>query len=65
MKSAIKRAVHKAGNQSKLARICGVTPQAVQQWVAANRVPAGKAIAIEKATGISRCDLRPDLYPKD
>lgn len=65
MKSAIKRAVKKAGNQSKLARICGVTPQAVQQWVASDRVPAAQVITIEKATGVNRCDLRADLYPRD
>lgn len=65
MKSAVKRAISKAGSQSELARLVGVTPQAVQQWEAANRVSVRKALDVEKATGISRHDLRPDIYPKE
>ena len=63
MKSAVKRAITKAGSQSELARMVGVTPQAVQQWEAANRVSVRKVLEVEKVTGISRHDLRPDIYP--
>lgn len=65
MKSAVKRAIRKVGSQSNLARLVGVTPQAVQQWTAANRVSVRKVLDVEKATGISRHDLRPDIYPRD
>lgn len=65
MKSAVKRAIRKVGSQSNLARLVGVTPQAVQQWEAANRVSVRKVLEVEKATGISRHDLRPDIYPRD
>ena len=61
--TAIKKAVVIAGNQTKLAAICGVAPSAVQQWVASNRVPSKRVIDIERATGINRSELRPDLYP--
>ncbi|MBC2655532.1 helix-turn-helix domain-containing protein [Pseudomonas sp. MSSRFD41] len=62
---AIHRAVKAAGGQSALARILKVTPQAVQKMCASGRVPAERAIEIEKATGVSRHELRPDLYPSE
>lgn len=37
-----------------------ISPQAISQW---RRVPAGRVLAVEKATGVPRHDLRPDLYP--
>lgn len=63
----LRRAVAIVGNQTKLAEICGVAPSAVQQWVAANIVPARRALQIEAATGgqVTRHELRPDLYPED
>lgn len=62
MNTPIEKAVQVAGSQSALARTLGVTPQAVQQWVDANRIPAHRCLAIENATGISRYDLRPDVF---
>ncbi len=49
------------GRGSDLARSLGVTPGAVWQW-AASRVPAERAVEIERATGIPRAELRPDLF---
>ncbi|WP_017521980.1 MULTISPECIES: YdaS family helix-turn-helix protein [Pseudomonas] len=60
---AIRRAVQAAGGQSALARILQVTPQAVQKMCASGRVPAERVLEIEKATGVSRHELRPDIYP--
>ncbi|MCL8299412.1 MULTISPECIES: transcriptional regulator [Pseudomonas] len=57
------RAAKAAGGQSALARILKVTPQAVQKMCASGRVPAERVLEIEKATGISRHELRPDIYP--
>ena len=59
---ALERAITQVGGVAALARAINVTPQAVSQW---DRVPAGRALAVEKATDgkISRHDLRPDLYP--
>ena len=64
MTTAIHRACEAAGSQSALARMLEVTPQAVQSWCATGRVPAERVISIEAATGISRHELRPDLYPQ-
>ena len=54
-------------NQSELARICGVSQPTVWGWVNKGRgiIPAEYVLAVEKATGINRSALRPDLYPLD
>lgn len=61
--TAIQKAVALAGGQSALARSLMVTPQAVQKMCASGRVPAERVLDIEKLTGVSRSELRPDLYP--
>lgn len=38
----------------------GITPQAIAQW---KHVPAERVLDVEKATGVPRHRLRPDLYP--
>lgn len=63
MESAIEKAVHAVGSQSSLARSVNVTPQAVQQWVEAGRVSHKKVIEVERVSGVSRQELRPDIYP--
>lgn len=62
--SAITTAIEKQGaGQAGIARLLGVSPQAVSQWVSGVRpVPPRHAIAIEAATGVSRHDLRPDVF---
>lgn len=68
MNTPIEQAIKVAGSQSALARTLGVTPQAVQQWVAANRLPAHHCLPVENTTGVSRYDLRPDVFgaaPRD
>jgi DNA-binding transcriptional regulator YdaS (Cro superfamily) len=61
--NAISKAADIAGGQSALARILGCTPQAVQRMCASGRVSAERVLQIEKATGVKRYELRPDLYP--
>jgi DNA-binding transcriptional regulator YdaS (Cro superfamily) len=39
-----------------------ITPQAISQW---KQVPAERVLDVERATGISRHKLRPDLYPSE
>ncbi|TKA90377.1 transcriptional regulator [Halopseudomonas bauzanensis] len=63
--NAISKAADKAGGQSALAKLIGVSGQAVNRMCTTGRVPAERVLAIEKATGISRHELRPDLYPKE
>lgn len=61
---ALRRAVARAGSQTALARLLGVTQQAVSQWLVQGRPPASHVLPIERATGVSRHELRPDLYPR-
>lgn len=42
-----------------LAGALGISYQAIQQW---KKIPAERLVDIEKATGIPREELRPDLY---
>jgi len=60
----IAAAVERTGTgQAGLARLLGVSPQAVNQWVNGNRpVPSRHVLAIERATGVSRHALRPDVF---
>ncbi|MBA2589368.1 MAG: helix-turn-helix domain-containing protein [Alphaproteobacteria bacterium] len=63
---ALKTAIAQLGSQVAVARVAGVSPQAVSEIVRrGRRVPAEWCRAIEQATGgaVSPHDLRPDLYP--
>lgn len=59
----IQRAAQIAGGQSALARAIGCTPQNVQRMCAGAKVVAERVLKIEEVTGVSRHELRPDLYP--
>ena len=63
--SAISKAAAKVGGQAALAEKLGITPQAVNKMCATGRVPAERVLKIEEATGVSRHELRPDLYPEE
>lgn len=63
---ALEKAIKKAGGQSALARAIGVTQSHIWAWLNRNkRVPAAHVLKIEKAFGVSRHDLRPDIYPRE
>lgn len=47
------------GRLSRLAITLGVNPSAVSQW---KSVPAERVLEVERVTGISRYDLRPDIF---
>jgi len=48
-----------------LATAMGCRWQTVQKWTSYQRIPAERVFAVEKATGISRHVLRPDIYPEE
>lgn len=58
----LERAIQAAGSGKALAELMGVTPMAVSYWKVRG-VPARHALKIEKITGVSRHELRPDIYP--
>ena len=62
--TAIKAACRAVGGQAALARLLGLAPPTVNQWVSGQRqVPAERCPEIEKATlGAVTCEeLRPDV----
>lgn len=56
-------AVGAAGGQAALAKLLGVNPSLISQWVTGRlQVAARHCLAIESATGVTRYDLRPDVF---
>ncbi len=58
--TALKRALQAVGGPKALADRVGVSAQAVSQW---DEVPPLRVLAVERASGVPRSELRPDLYP--
>lgn len=66
MDVALRHAVALIGSQSATARTLGVSQTAVWKWLRKGQpLPAEHVLKVEQATGISRHDLRPDLYPRE
>lgn len=60
MDAALEKAKTIAGGATGLAKALGdITSQAITQW---KRVPAERARDVERVTGISRYELRPDVF---
>lgn len=61
MNDSLEKAKTAAGGNTGLAKLIGgLTPQAISQW---RRVPVERVLDVEKATGVPRHELRPDIYP--
>lgn len=62
--AGLEKAITKAGSQAELARLLGTSPQHVWNWLNRDKkVPAEHVLPIERATGVSRHELRSDIYP--
>ena len=61
---ALQRAIDAAGGQKPLADLIGTTQSHVWYWLnkSKNGVPSERALAVEQATGISRHELREDIF---
>lgn len=55
----VTKAAEKAGGVVALARELGIKHTALYSW---NRVPAERVLDVERISGISRHDLRPDIF---
>lgn len=61
---ALRRALAIVGTQAKLAAICKCGQPHISKLIRRNRpIPAEFVLRVEAATGVSRHDLRPDIYP--
>jgi len=59
MIEGVRAAISAAGSMHKLGKLLDISPQAVFKW---KRIPAERIIEVERATGVPREQLRPDLY---
>jgi DNA-binding transcriptional regulator YdaS (Cro superfamily) len=59
---ALRDAIDRAGGIRALARELQIAHQAISKW---ERVPAVRVLEIERITGVSRYQLRPDVYGPD
>ncbi|PZN98905.1 MAG: molecular chaperone [Hyphomicrobiales bacterium] len=57
----LEKAIGSVGGVRALARSLGISQPAISSW---KRVPADRVLSVEATTGISRSDLRPDIYPQ-
>lgn len=64
--AALREAVNRIGSQSATGRLLKISQAAVWEWLKKEKVlPGEHVLTVEAETGISRHDLRPDLYPQD
>lgn len=56
------QAIARAGSQQALADALGIKSPSITEWRQRGRIPAERCIAIEGLTGVSRHDLRPDVF---
>ena len=57
---ALKRAIKAIGSAGEFAAHLGITAQAISQW---DQVPPLRVLEVERISGVSRQELRPDIYP--
>lgn len=56
----LERAIEAVGSGQELARLLGITPQALSQW---DKVPMRRVLDVERLTGVPRHLLCPEFYP--
>lgn len=60
MEEICKKLIEDHGGPAKFARLIGgITSQAVSQW---KKVPVERVLRVEEVAGVSRYELRPDVY---
>lgn len=62
---ALDRAIKQAGGLTAFAHKVDASPQVVSNWRKRKKIPAVRVLDVERASGIPRHELRPDLYPKE
>jgi DNA-binding transcriptional regulator YdaS (Cro superfamily) len=62
---ALQEAVNRLGSQSAMGRLLSVSQATVWKWLKRGKpLPAEHVLLVESATGISKHDLRPDIFPR-
>ena len=55
--------IKQGGGCTQVAKKLNLPLQTVHSWTLRNKVPAERVIEIERATGVPRHNIRPDIYP--
>jgi DNA-binding transcriptional regulator YdaS (Cro superfamily) len=63
--TGIEKVIEKLGSQKALAEALNVSTMAISKWVSIGKVPADRVLNVEKLSGISCHELRPDIYPPE
>ncbi|WP_317629463.1 transcriptional regulator [Stenotrophomonas maltophilia] len=58
----LQKAIDAAGSQQRLAEFLGIRSASISEWKVRGRVPAERVLAVEECTGVSRHELRPDVF---
>ena len=61
----VEKAIQAAGGVKELAKLFGLSYEAVRKWQANEWLPAERVLEVERLSGVPREDLRPDLYPRE
>jgi len=63
---ALKLCLTRAGTQEQMAHDLGTTQPTVSRWLASSKqLPVEHVLIAERIYGVSRHDLRPDIYPRE
>ena len=63
-RDAVAECCKMAGSQAALGKVLGVSQTSVWRWLKGySPFPAEYVLATERLYGVSRHDLRPDIYP--
>lgn len=66
LSTPLAEAVRRAGSQSAFARMVGRNQSTIYDWLNEGKaLPGEYVLIVERETGVSKHDLRPDLYPAD
>jgi DNA-binding transcriptional regulator YdaS (Cro superfamily) len=60
-KEALDRAIRVAGSATRLADLLGVHKSTISDWKRSG-IPAWRVVSIERATGVPRAELCPELF---
>lgn len=56
------KVIEALGGTVEAARALGLTPNVVWNWRKRQSIPAERVLQVEQVTGISRHELRPDIF---
>ena len=59
----VKEIIERAGGIYRVAEELGVTRQAIEQWIGADRIPAERVLAVARLAQARPSEIRPDIYP--